>query len=64
MREAMTRAGALPPLTTSGALLAALEELGARRIALVTPYPVSVTRSLEEYLAEAASPSRNAPSWV
>ncbi|MEU9134547.1 aspartate/glutamate racemase family protein [Streptomyces sp. NPDC048404] len=53
MCEAMTRAGALPSLTTSGALLAALEELGARRIALVTPYTVSVTQSLEEYLAEA-----------
>ncbi|MER5468792.1 aspartate/glutamate racemase family protein [Streptomyces sp. NPDC002685] len=52
MCEAMTRAGALPSLTTSGALLAALEELGARRVALVTPYTVSVTESLEEYLAE------------
>ncbi|MET9405498.1 decarboxylase [Streptomyces sp. NPDC002935] len=49
MCEAMTRAGALPSLTTSGALLAALEELGARRVA---PYTVSVTESLEEYLAE------------
>ena len=53
MCEAMTRAGAVPSLTTSGALLEALEELGARRIALVTPYTVSVTQSLEEYLAEA-----------
>lgn len=53
MCAAMTRAGAVPSLTTSGALLAALLELGARRIALVTPYTVSVTRALEEYLAEA-----------
>jgi maleate isomerase len=53
MCEAMTRAGAVPSLTTSGALLAALAELGAQRIALVTPYTVSVTQSLEEYLAEA-----------
>ncbi|MFF4348809.1 decarboxylase [Streptomyces sp. NPDC001530] len=53
MCAAMTRAGAVPSLTTSGALLAALEELGARRIALVTPYTVSVTQSLEKYLAEA-----------
>ncbi|WP_329350745.1 aspartate/glutamate racemase family protein [Streptomyces sp. NBC_01261] len=53
MCEAMTRAGEVPSLTTSGALLAALTELGARRIALVTPYTVSVTQSLEEYLAEA-----------
>lgn len=40
-------------LTTSGALLEALTELAAHRIALVTPYTVSVTQSLEEYLAEA-----------
>ncbi|MGD1223434.1 aspartate/glutamate racemase family protein [Streptomyces krungchingensis] len=53
MCEAMTRAGAVPSLTTSGALLDALRELDARRIALVTPYTVSVTQSLEEYLAEA-----------
>ncbi|MGX5182805.1 maleate cis-trans isomerase family protein [Streptomyces avermitilis] len=50
MCEAMTRAGAVPSLTTSGALLAALAELRARRIALVTPYTVSVTQSLEDYL--------------
>ncbi|MFJ3194000.1 aspartate/glutamate racemase family protein [Streptomyces griseoviridis] len=49
----MTRAGALPSVTTSGALLEALEFLGARRVALVTPYTESVTRSLEAYVAEA-----------
>lgn len=53
MCEAMTRAGAVPALTTSGALLEALTELGARRVALVTPYTVSVTRALERYVAEA-----------
>ncbi|MEU9747485.1 MULTISPECIES: aspartate/glutamate racemase family protein [Streptomyces] len=53
MCEAMNTAGAVPSLTTSGALLEALEELGAKRIALVTPYTESVTESLEEYLAEA-----------
>ncbi|KMS90812.1 decarboxylase [Streptomyces regensis] len=53
MCAAMTLAGALPALTTSGALLEALTELGARRVALVTPYTVSVTRALEEYVAEA-----------
>jgi maleate isomerase len=52
MCEAMTRAGAMPAVTTSGALLDALADLGARRIALVTPYTVSVTQSLEEYLVE------------
>jgi maleate isomerase len=53
MCEAMTRAGAVPSITTSGALLEALTELGARRVALVTPYTASVTRALEEYVAEA-----------
>ncbi|MGW6527317.1 maleate cis-trans isomerase family protein [Streptomyces venezuelae] len=54
MCEAMTREGAVASVTTSGALLEALGELGARRIALVTPYTWSVTQSLEEYLAEAS----------
>lgn len=53
MCEAMTRAGDVPSVTTSGALVEALAELGASRIALVTPYTESVTRALEEYLAEA-----------
>ncbi|MBT2510276.1 decarboxylase [Streptomyces sp. ISL-98] len=53
MCAAMTQAGELPSVTTSGALLDALAELGARRIALVTPYTESVTRALEDYLAEA-----------
>ncbi|MFD4994898.1 maleate cis-trans isomerase family protein [Streptomyces buecherae] len=53
MCAAMTQAGEVPSLTTSGALLAALDELDARRIALVTPYTKSVTDALEEYLAAA-----------
>ncbi|MCF3137545.1 maleate cis-trans isomerase family protein [Streptomyces olivochromogenes] len=53
MCEAMTRAGALPSVTTSGALLQALDELRVRRVALVTPYTVSVTRALRRYVAEA-----------
>ncbi|MGV9896501.1 maleate cis-trans isomerase family protein, partial [Streptomyces tendae] len=53
MCEAMTWAGAVPSVTTSGALLDALSELGVRRVALVTPYTVSVTRALEAYVAEA-----------
>lgn len=52
MCAAMTQAGEIPSLTTSGALLEALREIGARRIAVVTPYTRSVTDSLEEYLAE------------
>ncbi|MFI0778439.1 decarboxylase [Streptomyces sp. NPDC021212] len=53
MCAAMTQAGELPSLTTSGALLEALREIGARRVAVVTPYTRSVTDSLEEYLGEA-----------
>ncbi|WP_037772142.1 maleate cis-trans isomerase family protein [Streptomyces sclerotialus] len=52
MCAAMRQAGEVPSLTTSGALLDALCEIGARRIALVTPYTKSVTDSLEDYLAE------------
>ncbi|MFE7115769.1 aspartate/glutamate racemase family protein [Streptomyces sp. NPDC057654] len=53
MCAAMTQAGEVPAVTTSGALLDALREIGARRIAVVTPYTKSVTDSLEEYLAGA-----------
>ncbi|MFF1277147.1 aspartate/glutamate racemase family protein [Streptomyces marokkonensis] len=53
MCEAMSRAGAVPAITTSGALLEALVELDVRRVALVTPYTVSVTRALETYVARA-----------
>lgn len=52
MRAASAGAGReVPAVTTSGALLAALDELGVRRIALVTPYTASVTQSLADYLA-------------
>ncbi|GAA2662353.1 maleate cis-trans isomerase family protein [Streptomyces lunalinharesii] len=53
MCAAMTQAGEVPALTTSGAAIAALHEIGARRVAVVTPYTKSVTDSLEEYLGEA-----------
>ena len=54
MCAAMSDAAAgLPAVTTSGALLDALTEIGARRIAVVTPYTKSVTDSLEDYLGEA-----------
>ncbi|WP_160310901.1 decarboxylase [Streptomyces sp. 150FB] len=52
MCEAMTRAGEVPSVTTTGALTEALEELGISRLALVTPYTESVTQSLEDYLGE------------
>ena len=52
MTAAMAQAGQVPAVTTSGALLEALAEIGARRVAVVTPYTKSVTDALEEYLAE------------
>ncbi|OEV02831.1 aspartate/glutamate racemase family protein [Streptomyces oceani] len=53
MTAAMEQAGEVPAVTTSGALLEALQELDARRVAVVTPYTKSVTDSLEDYLREA-----------
>ncbi|CAL9526567.1 maleate cis-trans isomerase family protein [Streptomyces sp. enrichment culture] len=53
MCEAMSRTGRVPAITTSGALLEALVELDVRRVALVTPYTVSVTRALERYVGQA-----------
>lgn len=53
MCSAMTEAAGLPAVTTSGALLDALADIGARRIAVVTPYTRSVTDSLEDFLGEA-----------
>ncbi|MCB5910310.1 maleate cis-trans isomerase family protein [Streptomyces pinistramenti] len=53
MTTAMAQAGEVPSLTTSGALIEALHEIGAWRIAVVTPYTKSVTDSLEDFLGEA-----------
>ncbi|QHC20931.1 maleate cis-trans isomerase family protein [Streptomyces sp. GS7] len=53
MCAAMSQAGEVPSLTTSGAIIEALREIGARRVAVVTPYTKSVTDSLEDYLGEA-----------
>ncbi len=53
MSAAMAQAGEVPSFTTSGALLLALRELDARRIAVVTPYTRSVTDALEDFLREA-----------
>jgi maleate isomerase len=53
MSAAMSAAGEVTSLTTSGALLVALRELDVRRVAVITPYTKSVTDSLEDYLHEA-----------
>lgn len=52
LERAMLAAGAPSATTASGALLEALRTLGARRIAVVTPYIDSVTERLLGYLAE------------
>jgi maleate isomerase len=52
MSAAMERTGEMPAITTSGALLEALLEIDARRVAVVTPYTKSVTDSLEHFLGE------------
>jgi maleate isomerase len=50
---AMTEAGALAAVTTSGALLTALRHLDITRIATATPYTADLTAGLSSYLAEA-----------
>lgn len=52
LRALMTQAGARQAVTTSGALLDALGLLGARRIALATPYDDEMTAALVAFLAE------------
>ena len=53
MREAMERGGARRAITTSGAILEALQALGARRVAVATPYDAALTGKLADFLAEA-----------
>ena len=50
---AMEDAGAPAAVTTSGALLIALRQLGITRIAVVTPYTEDLTAGLGDYLGEA-----------
>jgi maleate isomerase len=53
LRAAMVGAGAARAVTTSGALLRAVEALGIRSMAVVTPYPEAVGARLDAFLAEA-----------
>jgi maleate isomerase len=54
LRAVMERAGTRRALTTSGALLEALSALGARRVAVATPYDAELTARLAAFLGEAA----------
>ena len=53
LREAMVSAGARRAVTTSGALLRAVESLGIGSVAVVTPYPDEVGDRLVAFLGEA-----------
>jgi maleate isomerase len=53
MRDVMAGAGLASPVTTSGALVDALGALGARRVAIGSPYDAELTRLLAHFLAEA-----------
>jgi len=53
LRGVMERSGAKRAVTTSGALLQALEHLGVKRIAIATPYNEELTRLLAEFLETA-----------
>lgn len=53
LREAMESAGALSAVTTSGALITALRELGITRLAIATPYNQPLTRALADFLETA-----------
>lgn len=51
--SAMEAVGAPRAVTTSGALLEAIEHLGLHRVAIATPYDLEITIRLAEFLAEA-----------
>ena len=50
--RAIIEAGAPAAVTTSGALLEALAHVGARAVAVATPYDAAITERLEAFLAE------------
>jgi maleate isomerase len=52
-RKVMEDAGAKKALTTSGALLEALDELNVKRVGVATPYDEPTTARLVSYLEEA-----------
>lgn len=53
VRENLTSAGVPRAVTTSGAMLAALEHLGISRVAVATPYVAELAERLEGFLHEA-----------
>lgn len=53
LREDLTSAGIPTAVTTSGAMLAAMEHLGISRVAIATPYVADLAHRLEAFLGEA-----------
>jgi maleate isomerase len=53
LRDAMRAGGARDAITTSGAMLEAIQAIGARRVAVGTPYDAELTQRLVEFLAQA-----------
>lgn len=53
LQQTMLKAGADAAVTTSGALLEALEKLRVKKIAIITPYHKDLSQLLVDYLAEA-----------
>lgn len=53
LRTMMVEAGATKAITTSGSMLDAFEALGARKVALATPYPNAVGDRLVRFVEEA-----------
>lgn len=53
VRENLTSAGVPKAVTTSGAMLVALEHLGISRVAVATPYVAELAERLEGFLHEA-----------
>jgi maleate isomerase len=57
LSQAISVAAGAPAVTVSGALLDALGALGARAVAIGTPYDAPVTERLAAFLAEAGYPA-------
>ncbi|MFI5718385.1 Asp/Glu/hydantoin racemase [Nocardia sp. NPDC051750] len=53
LRETICRAGAANAVTTSGALLEAIQHLGITRVSIMTPYDEVLTGKLRDFLDEA-----------
>lgn len=53
LREVMMEHGAATAVTSSGALLSALNQLNIKRLAIATPYNAGLTTLLQTYLEEA-----------